>query len=220
MKKILLVAASALTHLFALPGTAQAANVYCTGTITGVIDGNVIVPEGSGCIALDAVITGFVRVEKGALAFHAHRTTIGRDVRSPQVIAFDIRLLDSEVGGNVYIARTLPGTVGAICGSTIAGDVHWVQNQGGQKIGAPFGGVCFTGNEIGGDVVLNNNSSPAINFHLDHNQIGGNVQVLSNTGSEAIFNNNIEGILNCQNNAPPPVSVANTAREFNGECGA
>ena len=219
MKKIVLVAASALMLLFALPGTAQAANVYCTGTITGVIDGNVIVPEGSGCLALDAVITGFVRVEKGAVAFHAHRTTIGRDVRSPQQIVFDIRLLSSEVGGNVYIARTLPGTVGAICGSTIAGDVHWVQNQGFQKIGAPFGGVCFLGNQIGGDVVLNNNSGPT-NFHLDHNAIGGNVQVLSNTGNEAVFLNNIEGILNCQNNTPPPASFGNTAREFNGQCGA
>lgn len=219
MKKLLLVAVSALTLLLALPGTAQAENFECTGVITGVIDGNVIVPEGSGCLALGATITGFVRVEKGAVAFHAHNSTIGKDVRSPQEIVFDIRILDSNVGGNVYIARTRPGTVGAICDSTIAGDVHWVKNQGFQEIGFPFGGVCTDGNVIGGDVVLNNNSGP-FNFDLNNNEIAGNVQALSNTGAEAITDNNIDGILNCQNNTPAPVSAGNTARQFNGQCQA
>lgn len=222
MKRTLVVAVSLLALLFVFvpPGTANPENVECTGLILdGVIDGNLIVPEDDGCLIVGTTVTGFVRVEKGAVAFHAHNSTIGRDVRSPQDIDFDIRILDSDVGGHVYIARTRPGTVGAICGSTIGGDVHWVENQGFQVIGFPFGGVCFTGNDIGGDVVLNANSGP-INFDLNSNEIGGNVQVLDNTGAEDIVDNDIEGMLNCQNNAPAPFSSGNTARKFNGQCTA
>jgi len=213
------VAVAALVVVLALPGAAQAKNFECrTAFLTGVIDGNVIVPEGAYCRTLGATITGWVRVEKGAIGFHAHNSTIGGDVRSPQEIVFDIRILDTDVGGSVYIAQTREGTAGAICVSSIEGDVHWVQNEGFQTIGIGFPfDVCTEGNEIGGDVVLNNNSGP-VNFSLNNNEIAGNVQVLSNTGFEDIFLNDIGGMLNCQNNDPPPLSFANTADRFNGQC--
>ena len=198
---------------------ASAKNFECrTEFLTGVIDGNVVVPEGAFCRTLGATITGNLRVETGAIGFHAHNSTIGGNVESPGPIVFDIRVLDTQVGGNVHISQTRAGTAGAICRSTIGGNVHWTNNEGFQTIGIGFpADVCTAGNTIEGSVVLDNNSGP-VNFNLNNSAIAGNVHVMSNTGTEVITRNTIDGVLQCEGNTPPPVSVANTAQSFQGQC--
>src|SRR5262249_49220535 len=158
------------------------------------------------CRTLGATITGNVRVEKGALGFHAHGSTIGLNVDSPGDIVFDIRILDSHVGGNVDISHTHEGTVGAICRSTIDGDLHWNGNTGFETIGIGFpADVCTGGNTILGNVVLSNNGGTA-NFDFNNNTVSGNVHVTNNQGFEAIHDNHIGGVLVCESNDPPPVS--------------
>jgi hypothetical protein len=41
---------------------------------------------------------------------------------------------------------------------------------------------------------------------------------MNNTGTEVITRNTIDGVLVCEGNTPPPVSVLNTARSFQGQC--
>ena len=219
MRKTLVVIV-VLCALFAA-ATASAKNFECrTIGLTGVIDGNVVVPEGAFCLTSAATITGSVRVEPGALGFHSHNSTILGNVLSPGDIVFDIRILDSHVGGNVDISKTHAGTFGAICRSTIDGDLHWNDNGGFETIGIGFpANVCTAGNTIHGNVVLSNNSGELGNFTFNNNQVDGNVIVNNNVGFENIHDNNIGGVLQCESNSPPPVNFANTPRSFHGQCG-
>jgi len=103
MKKTYLMTLIIFTVLGA--STAFGKTVECNGTLTGFVDANVVVPSPGGfCLSLGATITGSVRVEPGAAGFHAHGSTIGGNVDSPGDIIFDIRILDSHVGGNVNIS--------------------------------------------------------------------------------------------------------------------
>ena len=120
MRKGLVVLAVSAIVAFVAPAGASAKNFECnTAFLTGVIDGNVIVPKDAFCRTLGATIIGSVLVQEGAVGFHAHTSTIVGHVYSERPIVFDIRILDSNVGGNVHISRTSAGSMGAICRSNI-----------------------------------------------------------------------------------------------------
>jgi hypothetical protein len=220
-KGLVVLAVSAIVAVVAVSG-ASAKNTECNTPVmtalTGTIEGNVIVPEGAFCLTVGATITGNVLVQEGAVGFHAHNSTIGGHVYSERPIVFDIRILDSEVGGNVHISRTRSGSAVAICRSHIGGNVHWTDNEGFQTIGIGFpADVCTAGNTIEGSVVLDNNSGP-VNFNMNNNVVRGGVHAMNNRGSETIARNTIEGVLVCEGNEPPPVSAGNTAKSFQGQC--
>ena len=60
----------------------------------------------------------------------------------------------------------------------------------------------------------------SFNFTVDSNHVLHTVKVASNTGLEFLYDNTIDNDLVCQSNSPPPISFANTARSFVGQCTA
>lgn len=88
------------------PVEAQAANIECTGAMSGVIDANIIVPAGEFCILLGATVNGHVRVEPGAVGFHAHNSDIRNFVMAHNPL-LDIKVLDSRVGQSTRRSMSL-----------------------------------------------------------------------------------------------------------------
>jgi hypothetical protein len=64
MKARTLVALAMAAGLFAA-APAGAAEPVCTGTLTGLVSGNVVVPGDATCILQEAHVTGNVRIEPG-----------------------------------------------------------------------------------------------------------------------------------------------------------
>jgi hypothetical protein len=165
----------------ATPGEAGGPPTECVGAFTGVAPGNLVVPTGQFCIIIGATVGGNVLVEPGAIGFHSHGSEIAGSVHSPGPIVFDVRVLDSRVGRNVEIEQTRLGTAGAICRSTIGGDVIMKQNAGFMNVGIGFPfDVCFAGNEIGGNVIVDDNSGV---ISINNNTIDQSVHVDNNTAS-------------------------------------
>ena len=204
---------------------AAAQSTICMGLLTGDHQ-NVIVPEGAFCDAADATISGNVFVAELANGFRARRTRIAGNVNAPGPIVSSVRLLNSYVGGNVFIGKTLESTAGAICGSTIMGNLRLAQNAGFMEIGTSLNGAfaieaeCvppFGANTFGGNVALNEfQNSP--NFTFNNNGVGGNVEAIANAGDETISQNRISGTLTCRDNNPAPTSSGNSAEKFVGQC--
>jgi hypothetical protein len=175
-----------------------------------------VVPTGQFCIIIGATVGGNVLVEPGAIGFHSHGSDIAGSVHSPGPIVFDVRVLDSRVGHNVEIAQTRSGTAGAICRSTIGGDVIMKQNAGSMNVGIGFPfDVCFAGNQIGGNVIVDDNSGV---ISINNNTIDQGVHVDDNTGVEVIAANVVAQTLECEGNVPPPVSGGNVANNYVGQC--
>jgi hypothetical protein len=189
----------------------------CSGAFTGVAPGNLVVPSGKFCIILGATVGNNVLVEPGAIGFHSHHSTIGGSVLSPGPIVFDIRVLDSKVGKGVEIDNTRAGTAGGICRSTIGGDIRMKNDAGFMNVGIGFpSDVCFAGNTIGGNIIIDENSGF---FTVNTNQVAQSVHVDNNTGFEFIGPANvIAHTLECENNTPAPFSFGNSASNFVGQC--
>src|SRR5689334_8513876 len=66
MKRCALTLVFALTAITGLAMTAQAANLTCTGAITGNVTGNVVVPPGKSCTVAQSTIAGNILVQQGA----------------------------------------------------------------------------------------------------------------------------------------------------------
>lgn len=193
--------------------------VECSGAFTGVAPGDLVVEPGTFCIILGATVGNNVLVKPGAIGFHSHHSTIGGSVLSPGPIVFDIRVLDSKVGKGVEIDNTRAGTAGGICRSTIGGDIRMKNDAGRMNVGIGFPfDVCFAGNTIGGNIVIDESSGI---FTVNTNQVGQSVHVDNNTGLEFIGPANaIAHTLECENNTPPPLSFANVAGNYVGQCQA
>jgi hypothetical protein len=188
----------------------------CSGAFTGVAPGNLVVPSGKFCIIIGATVGNNVLVEPGAIGFHSHGSTIGGSVLSPGPIGLDIRVLNSKVGKSVEIDNTKSGSAGGICRSTIGGDIRLKNDAGFMNVGIGFPGVCFAGNTIGGNIIIDHSSGF---FTVNTNQIGQSVHVDDNTGFEFIGPANvIAHTFECENNSPAPFSFGNTAGNFVGQC--
>ena len=191
--------------------------IECVGAFTGVAPGNLVVPSGSFCIIIGATVGGNVLVEKDAIGFHSHNSDIEGSVHSPGVV-LDVRILDSRVGHNVDIRHTRVGTAGAICRSVIGGNVTLKDNAGFMNVGIGFpSNVCTAGNEISGNVHIDNNTGV---ISVNNNTITQSLHVNGNTGAISVFRNTIERTLECNGNVPPPVSFLNTAKNYVGQCQA
>jgi hypothetical protein len=212
-----------VAFMLALAGSASARAggppTDCTGSFTGAVSGNLVVPSGAFCTLLDSSVVGSVVVEPEAIGFHSENSTITGSVLAPGPISSGVLLVDTTVGQNVHVARTQAGTSSGICGSSIGGNVILVRNAGFVTVGLDFPVCPFPGsrNEIGGDLIVTGNSGGiAITF----NTVGTGVHINSNTNFQEIVNNEIGLILECNNNGPSPFpfSVGNTAKVFVGQC--
>ena len=170
-----------------------------------------IVPEGVFCDATDATISGNVFVKELAVGFRARKSRIAGNVDSPGPIVASVRLLNSHVGGNVFIGKTVEHTAGAICGSTIMGNLRLARNAGFMEIGTSSSSIFFIepecaaplgANVFGGNLALIEfRDGP--NFTFNNNTVGGNVEAIGNVGDETISQNRISGTLTCRDNIPP-----------------
>src|SRR5438876_5480597 len=85
MKKFALALILAAPALVAGAATVHAANTNCTGTLTGSITGNIVVPNGASCTLSNATVTGNVQVQQNAsLVVDATQqpTTIGGNIQA------------------------------------------------------------------------------------------------------------------------------------------
>lgn len=189
---------------------------HCNGNITGRVEGDIVVDPGVFCIALGAVIDGNVTVLPGAVGFHAHHSLIEGSITATRP-ALDIRVLDSEVGGNVTIRGTKNGTVGATCRSSIGGNLQLFDNAGAMFFGLTgFGGVCGGPDTIHGNMVLARNSGT---YDIESENVMRKLQLLSNVGGQIILNNNrIIETLDCRGNVPLPHGAANDAETYSAQC--
>jgi hypothetical protein len=219
-RSALLLAVLALA-VTATAGTARAGGppTQCSGAFTGTTPGNLVVASGDFCIIIGATIGGNVLVNPGAIGFHSHHSTIDGSVLSPGPIVFDVRVLDSRVGHDVLVAQTRAGTAGGICRSTIGDNVILEDNAGFMNVGSGFPfDVCpfpTSGNHIGGNLIVDENSGGST---ILNNTVDGNILVNNNSGFEDLFDNLIGHTLECNDNTPPPFSLANVASNFVGQC--
>jgi|HubBroStandDraft_6_1064221.scaffolds.fasta_scaffold454774_2 hypothetical protein len=62
MRRFAHAAIAAICALIVSASAAHAANTSCTGTLSGSITGNILVPSGASCTVSDATVTGDVQV--------------------------------------------------------------------------------------------------------------------------------------------------------------
>lgn len=110
---------------------------------------------------------------------------------------------DIEVEGNIQAEGAAVVTVNN--NSTVGGNIQLKQ-----------GGSSFLDQVIvEGDIQLESNSQPQ---SVTRNTVGGNIQIVQNTGGAAIFDNRIDGNLQCKQNNPAPTGGRNQAASFEDQC--
>jgi hypothetical protein len=163
----------------ALPA-ARADNTPCTGSLQGVINGNVVVPDGATCQLNNATVTGNVFVSTGAsLAMGVLGSVMisgnlqADHCASVGVISFTTSLL--SIGGNVAI-RSCTEMSGYDVSSGSSGSVTIGGNFLCQTNSAP----CFAQRgSIGGNTIVSGNFGGT--SIVAGNEIGGNLLCLRNT---------------------------------------
>ncbi len=171
--KLVLLSTVSLAALAAVSGAARAADTVCTGSMTGAIAGNLVVPANGSCTLFQANVSGNVRVSQNAsLTVNGLEewSSIGGNVIANACAA---TLLEGTVtvGGNVQIQHCT-GTSGfAGPGIKIRGNFQCQDNQASCE--ATLG-------EVGGNAQIRNNSA-TVAGDISLNTIGGNLQCLDNT---------------------------------------
>jgi hypothetical protein len=135
MRTVALVLAVAVAALFANAWAARAADTACAGLLSGIIDGNVVVPQGASCTMSDVTVRGNVRILENASASLTvdatqQPTTIDGNVQANHCAS---ALFEGgvTVTGSVQIQQCAQhsGFVGP--GIKIGGDFQCINNGGG-----------------------------------------------------------------------------------------
>jgi hypothetical protein len=108
-----------------------------------------------------------------------------------------LRARSARVDGNVQGENAARVVVGS---SQVGGSVQVKQG----------GGADVRETRVTGDIQLDANNGAL--QHVAGNTVGGNVQVISNTGGVDITGNTIDGNLQCKENSPPPTGGSNVVR--------
>jgi hypothetical protein len=108
-----------------------------------------------------------------------------------------LRARSARVDGNVQGENAARVVVGS---SQVGGSVQVKQG----------GGADVRETRVTGDIQLDANNGAL--QHVAGNTVGGNVQVISNTGGVDITGNTIDGNLQCKENRPPPTGGSNVVR--------
>jgi hypothetical protein len=176
--------------MLAAVSAARADDTLCTtGPFSGVINGNVVVPDGATCDLENATVTGNVLVQKGAILFVGlgAPVTISGNLQADQCASVILSNGGApvSVGGNVgFHSCTGPGVIGFLTGQvTIHGNFLCQSNS------AP----CVAENgSIDGNANVSNNSG-GTSFVVG-NQIGGNLLCFGNTDvSDGGVSNTVAG---------------------------
>src|SRR5262249_38991201 len=177
MKTVMLALALAVAALFGSVSTVRA-DTNCTGTLTGMINGNVTVPKDGSCTIEIATVTGNVKVLQGA-------SLIIQAYNEP-----------SNIGGNVEAdhckSALLQGNM------TVGG---YLQIQ--QCTGKADNGFQGPGIKIGGNFECHNNSGSCRAWL---GEVDRDVQIHNNESITAsdISLVTIGGDLECKHNTPAP----------------
>ena len=154
-------------------GNAAWADTVCSGSMTGAIAGNLVVPPGGSCTLYQANVKGDVRVARNAsltVDGLEEWSSIGGNVQADQC-ATTLLQGSVTVGGNVQIQHCT-GTSGfSGPGIKILGDFQCQNNQGSCE--ATLG-------EVDGNVQVYNNGA-AVAGDISLNVVGGNLQCQGNT---------------------------------------
>jgi hypothetical protein len=204
MKRSLLVVALAVTGLFAAAPEALADDVECVGTLSGPIQGNVVVPSGLECILEGAVVFGNVLAQPRSMLFvelstvhgsievkalaHTGALQSGIDGNYKCDDCFFEDVIESEVGGSVQIVGADDGDF--IESSVILGNLEIVESVAGNFA------FVIQNTTIGGDLLFEKNVGPTVigsGGGLGGNRIAGDLQ---------IYENNVAGAF-CPPDAPP-----------------
>jgi Tannase and feruloyl esterase len=190
MRTVALVLAVAVAALFANASAARAADTACAGLLSGIIDGNVVLPQGASCTMSDVTVRGNVQVlENASLTVDATQqpTTIDGNVQANHCasVLFEGGV---TVTGSVQIQQCAQqsGFVGP--GIKIGGDFQCINNGGGcqAELGDVHGFVQIHGNNssapsdislvsVGGSLQCHGNTpAPTHNFGPDF--VAGNLQ--------------------------------------------
>jgi arabinogalactan endo-1,4-beta-galactosidase len=147
--------------------SAAAGSVQCTGTLTGPIQGNVVVPSGGSCVLLFAAVSGDVSAQAGS-SLAINNVTIGGNLTCNGCSS--IALLGSTTAGTVLISHATTGI--NIDNARIEGDVAVTSSRNS-------GSCCFnvSRNTIGGNLSFNNNEGLS---QIVFNAIGGNLSCQNN----------------------------------------
>jgi Tannase and feruloyl esterase len=150
----------------------RAADTTCTSTLTGTIDGSVVVPDGAACTLSDATVAGNVQVlQNASLTVDATQqpTTIGGNVHADHC-AFALLEGGVTVTGNVRIGQCTEqsGFIGP--GIKIGRNFECTNNRGVCK--ADLG-------DVHGDLQIHRNSGASADISLV--SVGGNLRCQRNT---------------------------------------
>ena len=188
--------------------------ISCSGALTGVVNGNLVVRSGATCTVTGANVHGSVFVEAGALGLTASGLIIsGRmDVSGAATGVF--KLSGSILPGWITVTDLGSAASLQLCGNSIGGRVVLSGNRGAISVG---GSGCG-GNSIHDALYIQGNrgSVSAIgNFVKEDVLIAGAVA----GATEIISGNSIEDNLICTSNASPPALSGNSITGTNN-CGA
>jgi len=162
----------AVPALVGAASAVRAADTTCTSTLTGTIDGNVVVPDGASCTLSDATIAGNIHVlQNASLTVDATQqpTTIDGNVQADHC-AFALLEGGVTVTGNVRIGQCAQqsGFVGP--GIKIRGNFECTKNVGACE--ADLG-------DVHGDLEIDGNSGASADISLV--SVGGNLRCQGNT---------------------------------------
>jgi hypothetical protein len=164
-----------------------------SGLFKGTINGDVTVADGETCRVVNGGhVTGNVTVAAGG-NFVLSGAAVGGSV----IVDGGSFTLGpaATVGGDVRISN-LPADVtdSSVCGTMIGGTLQVDGTAAPVQLGSSSPMVC-AGNKIGGDLVVYGNSAAAQVFD---NQVTGALQVDNNTGPLDVVSNAVGTTLQCQ----------------------
>ncbi|HET9107698.1 MAG TPA: DUF5666 domain-containing protein [Steroidobacteraceae bacterium] len=183
----------------------------CNGSFTGLFAGNVTVTGGQDCVLTGgATLEGNIQVQGGTLELSAATVKGGIKVQGGGTVSI---LPSTLIEGDLQIQNLPAGSAPIqICGATIDGNLQYQDNAAAVTIGAPPG--CAA-DSIRGNLQVSGNSASAV---VSGNEVGGNLQVLGNTGPSTQVSGNVVGKnLQCENNASIS-GGGNSAQEKQGQC--
>ncbi len=198
--RLLLIAALATFALTAPATVAAVQATTCEGTLSGGTYHSIIVESGATCRLDDVTVTHSVFVRPGG-SLYAVDSTIRQQVQSRG--ATTVRLIDTDVFGQIHIRRTtgrvLIGASSCFVDPIAGGNIHLHHN---------FGPITVCQMTIRNNLLVQNNQGK---IRLLFNDVGRNVNITGNQGSLIrVRGNEIEGNLNCHQNAVTPTLVGNT----------
>jgi hypothetical protein len=172
----------------------RAADTTCTSTLTGTIDGNVVVPDGASCTLFDATVAGDVHVLQNA------------------GLTVDATQQPTTIDGNFHADHCAFALLEG--GVTVTGNVRI-----GQCV--QQSGFVGPGIKIGGNFECTNNPGAC---KADLGDVHGNLRIDGNSGAPAdISLVSVGGNLRCQANTPMPTHAFGpdfVSGDLQGQCAA